>query len=150
MKSFKILLLFSFVLCSFAGSAQMQYLKSTSGKLIPYEKIKTVTTTNATPVIIDTIPVANNTAGIIEVTVCGSSAAGDGVTGKLIYRYSKAAGTLTVSSATAASAVTADTNVSGATFALAANSNNNAKLTITGKSGVTIKWRSVIAPYYNQ
>jgi len=130
-------------------SAQMQYQKSIGGKLIPIGELGVTTTTNATPVIIDTVAVADNTAGIFEVAVSGSSAAGDGVTGKLYYRYKKVSGTLTLATAEVASAIVADTNVSGATFALASTSFGNAKLTLTGKAAVTIRWRTLIKPYYN-
>jgi hypothetical protein len=136
------------VVFAVTASAQMQYEKAVSGKLVPIGKIATITTLDATPVIIDTLAITNNTAGILEVVVAGTSAAGDGVTGKLYYRYKKVAGTLTVATAEVASAIVADTNVSGATFAIAATSYNNAKLTITGKAAVSIKWRTLIKPYY--
>jgi hypothetical protein len=149
MKSIKIFLCLSMaVVFAVTASAQMQYEKAVSGKLVPIGKIATITTLDATPVIIDTLAITNNTAGILEVVVAGTSAAGDGVTGKLYYRYKKVAGTLTVATAEVASAIVADTNVSGATFAIAATSYNNAKLTITGKAAVSIKWRTLIKPYY--
>lgn len=138
------------IFISVTASSQVQYIKATSGKLIPYGRISTLTTTNATPVIVDVLTIADNSAGVIEVTVSGSSAAGDGVTGRLIYRYKKVSGTLTIATADTVSTITVDSNVSGAGFALAADGSNNAKLTLTGKSSVTIKWRAVIKPFFNQ
>lgn len=132
---------------SVAASAQNQSLRTTSGKLIRF-RVDTLTTFNATPVIMDTIGITDNTAGILEVTVVGASAVGDGITGKLIYRFKKVSGTLTVATADTASAITADTNLSGGTFAVATTSYGNAKLTVTGKSAVTVRWRSVIYPYF--
>lgn len=153
MKSFKILLLSLTILFSVASSAQnhtTQRIRTTAGNLINYGRVDTLTTFNATPVVIDTLAITDNTVGIIEVTVAGSTSAGVGATGKLIYRYAKAAGTLTVATADSASAVTVDSGISGAGFALAANTYNNAKLTITGKSSTTIRWKSVMTPYINR
>lgn len=150
MKSYKIFLsIFLMMSISLTTLAQNQSIKSTTGKLIPYGRIDTLTTFNATPVIMDTYTISNNTSGIIEVTVAGSTAAGVGATGKLIYRYTKASGTLTIATADTASAVTVDGGLSGAGFALAVDGSNNAKLTITGKASTTIKWRSVMVQYKN-
>jgi hypothetical protein len=150
MKSLKFLICSMLVLaCSLSLSAQIQYQKTISGKLVPVGKIATYTTANATPVVIDTLAIADNSAGIMEIVAVGSTTAGDGVTGKLYYRYKKVAGTLTVATAEVASAIVADTNVSGATFAFAATSYGNGKLTITGKAALSIKWRTLIKPYYN-
>lgn len=153
MKSIKFLLvaILAMIVCSVqAQSATQINLKSTSGKLVNFGKIITATTADATPVIVDTSAIKDNSAGLVQITVSGSSAAGDGVTGKLVYRYKKVAGTLTVATADVLSAIVADTNVSGATFAAAATSYGNLKLTLTGKAAVTIKWKSVINPFPNQ
>src|SRR4051812_36292950 len=132
--------LFALVCCTQMASAQMHYERSNRGKNIPIGSYDTTTTTNATPFIIDTLGITNNSAGILEVTVVGQSAVGDGITGKLVYRYKKASGTLTIATPDTASAITADTGLSGGTFALAATSYGNAKLTITGKAATTVRW----------
>lgn len=129
-----------------AQSAKYHYSRTDRGKLVSEGQYDTATTTSATPLISDTMAITNNTAGIIEVTVIGQSAVGDGITGKLIYRYAKASGTLTFGTATAASAIVADTGLSGGTFALATTSYGNAKLTLTGKASTTVSWYTHIKP----
>jgi hypothetical protein len=129
-----------------AQSSRYHYVRTEAGKFISEGQFDTATTTSATPLICDTMKITDNTAGIIEVTAVGQAANGDGITGKLIYRYSKASGTLTFGTATAASAITADTGLSGGTFALATTSFGNAKLTLTGKASVTVKWWTQIQP----
>lgn len=147
MKNLLILAMFSIMAFSTATAQKMQYVKTTSGKNIAAGRFDTLTTFNATPVVMDTLAITDNTSGIIEVTVVGQAATGDGITGKLIYRYKKVSGTLTVGTADSASAITADTALSGGTFALAANSYNNAKLTVTGKASVNVRWHSSITPF---
>lgn len=149
MKSIKFLAAALFLMVSVSVSAQkMQYVKtSPSGKSVAEGRFDTLTTFNATPVIMDTMAITDNSAGIIEVTAVGASAAGDGITGKLVYRYHKASGTLTVATADTISTITADTGLSGGTFALAATSYGNTKLTVTGKASVTVRWRSQIKPF---
>lgn len=143
MKNFKLILCSLLCMACVAGaSAQVNYIKTDKGKMFPVGSMKRVTTPDATPVVIDTLAIQDNSGGVIEVTCVGSSAAGDVVTGKLIYRYKKSAGTLTVASAANESAIVADTNVSGATFAAAATASNNLKITVTGKAGLAVKWRS--------
>lgn len=129
------------------AQTKTQYLRTLKGKMMPL-KVDTATTFNATPRVVDTIAVSNGDAGVIEVTVTGAASDGDAVTGKLIYRYKKVSGTLTVATADTASAVTVDTDLSGAGFALAANSYNNLKLTLTGKASTTITWRALIVPLF--
>ena len=97
------------------ASAQLQQIKTVSGRLIPYGSIATTVTTDSTLRVIDSIVVVNNTGGIIEVTVVGSSTAGDAITGKQIFRYKKASGTITLSSATNILATVVDAGLGTAT-----------------------------------
>jgi hypothetical protein len=135
-------------LAAFNVTAQMQQLKTIQGKVVNYGKVGTLTTADATATHIDSIVIADNTAGLIEVSVVGQSTAGDGVTAKVIYRYKKVSGTLTLSAATNIMAAVVDTNLSGATFALAATATNNAQLKVTGKAATSVKWRSLIVQIY--
>lgn len=149
MKYLKIVTLSMIAICfSVCVSAQMQFVKTSAGKLVNYGRVDTLTTFNATPVIIANLTITDNTAGIVEITAIGTAATGDAITGKLIYRYKKVSGTLTVATADTASAITADTALSGGTFAAAANGSNNLKLTVTGKASVNVRWRTVITPHY--
>lgn len=128
--------------------AQTMQLKATNGKLVTYAKIATKTTADSVTTVMDTLIIADNSAGLIEVTVLGSSTAGDGVTGKQIFRYHKSSGTLTLSSATNVSSIVTDTGISGATFTFSTNSNNNVQLTIKGKPSTTVNWRSQLTHYH--
>lgn len=151
---FKIFFLAMTMIMACTAEAQtkqgvMLKISLTNGKLANFGQDIKLTTPDATPVIADTMAIADNSAGLIEVYGSGSSAAGDGVTGKLIYRYHKSAGTITLGSATSASAIVADTNVSGATFAVAATASNNLKLTVTGKSALPVQWHLLMNQFRN-
>lgn len=148
MKNLKLLLIGLLCLASFSVSAQMLQVKTTTGKVVNYGKVGTLTTTDSVATHIDSIKIADNTAGLIEVYVVGQSTAGYGVTAKVIYRYKKVSGTLTLSAATNIMAAVVDTNLSGATFALAATATNNAQLKVTGKAATSVKWRSIIVQTY--
>lgn len=124
-----------------AQKGRVNTLRTQQGKVIPAGSWQRDTTTDATPKITDTLIVGNNSAGLIEVSAVGVTSAGEAVTAKLIYRYAKASGTLTIASAANISAVAADTALSGATVAAAATADNNIKVTITGKASKTIRWR---------
>lgn len=151
MKNIKLLICSLICMAAMAtASAQVKYFKTVDGKFVPAGQIDTSRTLDATPVIAANMTIANNTGGIVEVTVVGSTTAGEVITGKLIYRYKKASGTITVATADTASAITADAALSGATFAVAANASNNLKLTLTGKASKTILWRWEIKPYYHR
>lgn len=132
------------------ASAQVKYFKTVDGKYVPAGQIDTSRTLDATPVIAANMTVANNTGGLVEVTVVGSASNGECVTGKLLYHYHKTAGTITVATADTVGTITADTGLSGATFAVAANASNNLKLTLTGKASKTILWKWEIKPYYHR
>lgn len=146
MKLLKFLSIILLVIMTVTASAQIQQIRTTSGKLVNYGRVDTLTTTSATVTTIGTLSIADNSAGILEVTAVGKSAVGDGITGKLIYRYAKASGTLTISSATAISAITADTGLSGGTFALTASS-NNILIRVTGKASTIVKWKVLTSQF---
>lgn len=116
--------------------------RATNGKLIEAPKLTVITTTNATATHVDSIVIADNTAGIITIEGVGAvPTTGKAITGVLVYRYSKSAGTLTIGTVTSVVAIVADTEVSGGTFALAATASNNAQLKATGKASTTVRWR---------
>jgi len=99
-----------------------------------------VTTPSNTETKVDSIQIGTNEAGIIQVKVIGLSSAGaDPITGTLQYSYTKAAGTLSLGTSRIVDTVRVDSDISGATFAASA-SNNNIKITVTGKSAVPIRW----------
>lgn len=126
-----------------AQSAQQQ-IKTTSGKTVGWGRMKSYATTDSALNIMDTVAITNNTAGVIEVTVTGVDSIGLGVTGKQIYRYSKTAGTLTLSAATQTLAIVTDTGLGTATYTFTATASNNLKLTVKGKLNRTVTWRSLI------
>lgn len=126
---------------------KVQKVKTNYGKMVTVGVFDTTTTFDATPVIIEVLTIANNTAGIIEVTAKGVAATGNRITGKLVYSYKKVSGTLTVSAADTTSTVVVDTALSGGGFAGSADASNNFKLTITGKAAVPILWTTRIDPF---
>ncbi len=147
MKSFKFLsILLIAVVTTFSASAQLQQLRSTSGKLVKYGRVATLATTDSALNVIDTFAVGNNTAGMIEVGVAGQDSVGSGVTGKQIYRYKKVAGTLTLSAATQIMAIVTDTPLGTATYTFTATDSNNLQLKVKGKLGVTVSWRILVVP----
>lgn len=94
----------------------------------------TTETTGTTPVVIQTIPIADNIAGIITVHVVGF----DGslkVTGAVQAGFKKVSGTLTLGTVSSLLATAADGSFS---FTLSASS-NNLIVTVTGGSG-TFQW----------
>lgn len=120
-------------------------VKATNGKLVQAPKLVVLTTTNATATHVDSIVIADNTAGIITIEGVGAvPTTGKAITGVLTYRYSKSSGTLTVGTVVSEVPVIADTEVSGGTFALAATASNNAQLKATGKASTTVRWRFLI------
>lgn len=144
-----------FILClamatAVTASAQLQQIKTVSGRLIPYGSIATTVTTDSTLRVIDSIVVVNNTGGILEVTVVGSSTAGDAITGKQIFRYKKASGTITLSSATNILATVVDAGLGTATFSVSTTASGNIQVRVKGKDGTSVRWRSVIQPYRAQ
>lgn len=147
MKSLKFFLICTVLAVScISASAQLQQLRTTSGKLVKYGRVATLSTTDSALNIIDTFAVTNNTAGMIEVGVVGQDSVGSGVTGKQIYRYKKVAGTLTLSAATQIMAIVTDTPLGTSTYTFTATDSNNLQLKVKGKLGVTVAWRILIVP----
>lgn len=147
MKSLKFLLLI-ISLVSLSASAQNLQLRTTSGKIVTYfGREKSVTTTDATATTIDSLPITTNTAGLIDVTVVGYTAAGAAVTGRILYRYKKPSGTLTLATGEVLSAIVTDTGLaSSGTFTVTAVA-NNIVVQVTGKASTSVKWRSLITQF---
>lgn len=125
------------MLLGYVASLQAQtYIeRNITGKIKRY-----LTTPSNTATKIDSITVSSNEAGIIQIQVIGLSSMGvNGITGTLQYSYSKASGTLTLGTSRIVDSVRVDSGISGATFAATA-SNNNIKISVTGKSGVPVRW----------
>lgn len=162
MKLFKFLvpLLMLFVGFSVPIDAQTYkekklYVKSTDNRVMHYtasqwnvvtsQKLSTAKTTDSTLTYIDTITVANNEAGILEVQVTGyNDSLSIAVTGKKIVRYKKVAGTLTLGSITDVLATEVDSNLQntplgGATWTIVAAS-NQIYVRIKGKVPYNIYW----------
>ncbi len=148
MKKFLFLLTMFVLTISLGSIAQVGQVKTSAGKLITLGKEGKTTTTDSTLTVIDTLALASNTGGILEVTVVGHDTAGNTITGKIIYRYKKVGSTLTLASGTNISALSSDAALSPATFSFAATASNNVALSIKGKLRTTIKWRWRISPLY--
>ncbi len=147
MKSLKLLLVFfSFIMAlSFSASAQNnRYVKTDKGKYAEVGKTTILTTTNATATHIDSIVIADNTAGIVTAEIVGAATNGDAVTGKQIFRYKKTAGTLTLGTAANILAIVADAGITGGTFAYNVTATNNLQIKVTGAAATTVRWRSTI------
>lgn len=130
-------------LISFSAIAQQDHLKTVNGKLVNYGALKKFTTTDSTLSAVETVSILDNSAGMIIVTVVAADSVGDGVTGKIIYRYHKTAGTLTLASGTNISALVTDTGLGTATFTVTAVS-NNVVLKCKGKLNYTVRWRTLV------
>ncbi|GEO08775.1 hypothetical protein [Segetibacter aerophilus] len=117
-------------------------MRTTAYKLFDYGRQAVVTTTDATPLNIETIAIATGEAGIVEVQCVGVNSAGTAtVTGSTIVRYINNAGTITLGTASTPLATVTDAGISGATFAVAV-SGTNIVVTVTGKASTTVKWRA--------
>lgn len=146
MKSFKLFstMLFALMFLSTALMAQQIQMKTTTGNLFTYGTQGTAITTDATVTTIATLPLAANTAGIIEVSVSGvNTATGDAITGAAICRFNKKAGTLTVGDTSNILATVVDTGLSGGTWAITSAS-NNIIITVKGKAATAVRWRCLV------
>lgn len=131
-----------FSLASVAQTTSPIVVKTTGYKLFDYGKMSTHTTTNATPVSIQTIAVATGEAGIVEVQCIGINSAGTAaVTGSTIVRYINNAGTLTLGTDSAVLGTVTDSGISGATYTVT-TSGTNIIVQVTGKASTTIKWKA--------
>jgi hypothetical protein len=146
----KILFLMTMLSICTIGMAQNNWkVQATNGKLVDVPKVTVISTANATATHVDSIVIADNTAGIITVWGVGAATTGKSIAGGLAYRYSKASGTLTIATADTLCAVTADASLSGGLFALAATASNNAQLKATGKASTAIRWRFTVLQHPN-
>jgi hypothetical protein len=128
----------------FAGNSQTLKKVNTAGQIV-----KSLTTTNATATKVDSITVATNEIGTITISVVGLKSDGSAaISGTKTYRYSKAAGTLSLATATIdpEDSLVVDSGVSGATFA-ASTSNDNILVKVTGKSSTTIYWKVIVKQF---
>lgn len=132
MKKLKFFFALALSACVMFASAQIQTVRTEQGKLINVGSFKKVITTDSTITTIDNIAVIDNTAGLVTVSVCGSDSLGNGYTSKIIYRYHKSAGTLTLAAGTNISAASVDAGLgtSVSTFTVVSN---NLVLTVKGK-----------------
>ena len=148
MKNFKFLIVFSALIAiSFsliAQSSPAQYVTSSKGKALSLGHFKSATTTDSTLSIHDTLAIADNTAGLLTVTVAAYDSLGDGVTSKVVYRYKKVAGTLTLAAGANISALVVDAGLGSATTTFTATASNNVQLKIKGKLNYTVKWKTLI------
>jgi hypothetical protein len=158
LKLFSVFLLISLAY-SFTASAQTykekkMYYKGSDGRIHHYtsskwnvvvsQKESTATTTDSTLTYIDTITVANNESGILEVQMIGyNDSLSIAVTGKKIVRYKKVGGTLTLGSITDILATEVDTDLQngsgGSTWTIVAAS-NEIYVRIKGKVPYNIYW----------
>ncbi len=141
----KLLFLSLLVISGFAISAQTLQFRTTNGKAVPYGRYQTTTTEDSALNTLDSMVIADNSAGLIEVSVVAADTSGNGVTGKQIYRYHKSAGTLTLSSATNISAIVTDTGLGTATYTFT-KVDDNLVLKVKGKHTVPVKWKALIVP----
>ncbi len=122
--------------------AQTYIQRNTEEKIRRY-----ITTPSNAETKIDSVAVGTNEAGIIQVKVIGLSSTGaDPITGTLQFSYAKVAGVLTLGTSRIVDSVRVGSSISGATFGATA-SNNNIKITVTGKSAVPIRWTVITKQY---
>ncbi len=141
-KTFLILsLLFSVALLQ-AQTQKNLKLTTANHKLFDYGQTATLTTTDSAVNVIDSIIIADDEAGIIEVQTVGfNDSLGLAVTGSKIMRYVKTAGTLTLGSATNTLASSTDAGLGTATWSVAA-SDDNIIVTVKGKLNYEVLWRA--------
>ena len=106
------------------------------------------TTTDSAFYYIDTISVADNESGILEVQLLGyNDSLSIAITGKKIVRYKKVAGTLTLGTATDVLATEVDTGLQNTSLGGAAwtitSANNQIYIRIKGKTPYKILWESL-------
>ena len=138
--SFKIVMLFAFMAIGNLCLAQTTRFSNRNND----ERIaNVVTTTDATVTTIDSVVLNTNEGGLVQVTVIGyAKDTAYAVTGVLQARFNKRRGTLTLGTSTESLAITADTPLSGATFALSVI-NNQIYVRVTGKVSTSIRWYAI-------
>lgn len=101
----------------------------------------TISTTDATPTTIFTIPITDETAGVLEITIVGREAATGGViTGTKFVRFAKDGGTLTLGTPTAVLVDEATGALSTATWAISTSA-NNVIVQVTGVAATNANWK---------
>lgn len=139
------------------------FIKSTDGRAYFYDNgwqglgkqsITALTTTDSAYNYIDSVIVASNESGILEVQVLGfNDSLALKVLGKQIVSYSKVGGTLTLGTPTSILTKTTDsglqyTNI-GSTWDIVAVS-NNIYIRVKGKLTYSIRWESIKVRQYKK
>jgi hypothetical protein len=148
MKTFKslVILFLSSIIVYTAAAQTNQNLKlqNSNFKLFDYGKQAILTTTDENPHTIAAFTIGANEVGFLEAQVIGfDSTGGDAVTGAIMVRYKKVAGTLTLGSTVVDAAIVTDAGLNSATFAWAASS-NNINLDVTGDTTTSVRWTANI------
>jgi len=146
----KFIKLFSMLLfMTIALNAQKIQMRTTTGELYTYGSQRTLTTTDSAYHTIDSIAMASNTAGMVEVSVTGlATASGNSVTGSQIARFNKRTGSLTLGSPVDLLAIVTDGALGTATWDIAVSASNNLLVRIKGHLATSIRWRSLIKHIY--
>ena len=109
--------------------------------------VKAVTTTNATATTIDTIGVATNEAGWLEMKMLGYyEDSTSSFVGTKLIKYYKVGGTLTITS-TIDSTASINTPLSGSDYWVTKNSYNNLVTKVSGKASKTVYWKLITKQY---
>lgn len=139
----KIIFFIAATLLMTAAFAQKPVLlKQSDNKLFNYGRTATVTTTDSTLTAIDSIVIAADEAGIVEVQVVGfNDSTSTAVTGSKILRYVKDGGTLTLGSATNVLTTVTDATLGTATWTVT-TSGDNIIVQVKGKAGFTVRWQA--------
>jgi len=149
MKRFLLLSLMTTMLITACfGQRKLVLLKKSNNTTFDYGREAIVTTTDSTLTYLDSIPIASNEAGIIEVQLIGfNDSTKTAVTGTKILRYVKTGGTITLGSATDVLATVTDATLGTATWTVTAVA-NDIVVRVKGKAGFTIRWQSKTRKIY--
>ncbi len=145
MKKFLIVAIFGMILSSI--STQAQTTRFTNRNFDERIAQRTVTT-DSTLTYMDSVVVATNESGIIQLTMIGyAKDTAHAVTGVIQCRFNKRRGTLTLGTITQVEPITVDVPLQngggGATFTLV-SINNNIYVRVKGKAGYSITWTSFV------
>lgn len=141
-KLFSLLMIFAFTAISFSTMAQRSTKYSSRNNDEHVAQVKT--TADATPVYIDSVKLATNETGIVEVYAIGyQKDTAYSVRGKLSVDFNKRRGTLTMGTITSNIPIITDAALGSATFTLV-SVNNNIYVRVTGKAATSIRWYSIL------
>jgi hypothetical protein len=102
--------------------------------------VTTFSTTGATLTTAQTITLASNSIGMLEIHVVGySDSLKAAVTGSIVVRYKKPSGTLTLATSDTLSTFITDSALGAAAWSVAAVSNNIA-IKVQGDTGIPMTW----------